>query len=231
MRNINKIFMSAAACLLLFASLLAVTACVGETEGAISEQTTQDETTATVTDTEINYDEVNVAEHVGSVTYTGHKVMLESEDASKEDALWKAILATAQISSYPEDKVEYFFRQTKEAYMYLVNGNEEDYELLLKNRGTDEAKLREEARELVKKDLVYYYIVRRENISLTETEKSELFDKYVDKYVTAYGYNRDYVVGNMTGIIYDSMLYDKTMEYLIKNNTFEVAAESSETAE
>jgi FKBP-type peptidyl-prolyl cis-trans isomerase (trigger factor) len=112
--------------------------------------------------------------------------------------------------------------------MYLVNGNEEDYELLLKNRGTDEAKLREEAREMVKKDLVYYYIVRNENITVTDAEKAELFEKYVEKYVTAYGYNRDYVVGNMTGIIYDSMLYDKTMEFLINNNIFEVAVESSE---
>lgn len=229
MKNIYKIFMSAAAIMLLIAIALSVSACVGNTEGETTEQATQSETTEVVTDTEINYDAVDVDEHVEFVIYMGLAVTLESEDSDKEDALWKEILATAKISSYPEDKVEYFFRQTKEAYMYLVNGNEEDYELLLKNRGTDEAKLREEARELVKKDLVYYYIVRRENISVTEEEKTALFDKYVEKYVTAYGYNREYVVENMTQIIYDSMLYDKTMEYLIKNNTFTVAPESAET--
>lgn len=228
MKKVYRIFISAMAALILLATLLAVSSCVGDTGSETEEETTQTETTETVTETEINYDAVDVKEHVTSVTYKGHKITLESEDSSKEDALWRAILATANISSYPEDKVEYFFRQTKQAYMYLVNGNEEDYELLLKNRGTDEAKLREEAREMVKKDLVYYYIVRNENITVTDAEKAELFEKYVEKYVTAYGYNRDYVVGNMTGIIYDSMLYDKTMEFLINNNTFEVAVESSE---
>ena len=173
-------------------------------------------------ETALNYDNVKVEDHVSFVEYKQLSITLKSANASKEEALWNAILETAVITSYPEDKVEYFFNQTKKAYMYIVNGNEDDYLLLLKNRGTDENKMRDEARELVKKDLVYYYIVRKENIVLTAEEKAQLFDKYVEEYVQAYRYNREYVIGNMTEFIYESMLYDKTMEILLEKNTFSV---------
>ncbi|MBO7310851.1 MAG: hypothetical protein J6U86_05600 [Clostridia bacterium] len=173
-------------------------------------------------ETALNYDNVKVEDYVSFVEYEQLSISLDSANASKEEALWNAILENAVISSYPEDKVDYFFNQTKKAYMYIVNGNEEDYKLLLKNRGTDEIKMRDEAKELVKKDLVYYYIVRKENIVLTAEEKTQLFDKYVDEYVNAYRYNREYVIGNMTEFIYESMLYDKTMELLLEKNTFTV---------
>ena len=76
----------------------------------------------------------------------------------------------------------------------------------------------EEAKALTKSDLVYSAIVKLENISISESEKERLFDKYVEKYVSVYGYNAEYVKKNMADEIYDSMLYDKTTEFLIKNN-------------
>ena len=75
---------------------------------------------------------------------------------------------------------------------------------------------------MVRKDIVYRYIVECEGISVTDEERTALFDRYVDKYVSDYGYHREYVLTNMTEMIHDSMLYDKTMEFLIANNEFAV---------
>lgn len=171
-------------------------------------------------ETDINYSDVDISEYIGEVTYKGLTVQLESESASKEEALWSAILDSAEIKSYPEDKVNYYFEQEKASYMYLVNGDEDGYEMLLKVRGISEEDMMADAREMVAKDLIYRLVVQTEGIALTDEEKDALFDKYVDKYVQDYGYGKNYVTANMPNIIYESMLYDKTMEYLILQNTF-----------
>ena len=78
-----------------------------------------------------------------------------------------------------------------------------------------------EAKEMAIDDVIYELVRRAENITLSEEEKESLFDKYVDKYVEDYGYTKSYVKKNMSELIYDSMLYDKTTEFLIKNNDFQ----------
>lgn len=171
-------------------------------------------------ETDIDYSDVDISEYIGEVTYKGLTVRLESANASKEEALWTAILENAEIISYPENKVNYYFEQEKASYMYLVNGDEDGYKTLLKVRGITEEDMMTDAREMVAKDLIYRLVVETEEIVLTDGEKEALFDKYVDKYVEDYGYGKNYVTANMPKIIYESMLYDKTMEYLILQNTF-----------
>lgn len=213
-----------------FAALVAL--CLAVCLASCNEGGTDSETTDTATDTEdteareLDYSDVDVYEYVKDVTYKGLSITLDKEDDDKQTLLWKEILNSSWISSYPEDKIEYYFLQTKEFYMHTVGYNEEDYLLLLKNRGTNEEEMREEARNMVAKDLLYRYIVDVEGIVITEEEKQELFDRYVGIYVAEYGYNEDYVLANMTDYIYESMLYDKTMELLLTSNTFTVAAES-----
>ena len=171
-------------------------------------------------ETDIDYTNTDISQYIGDVTYTGMTIRLDGEDASKEDALWAAILESAEIKAYPEDKVNYYFEQERASYMYLVSNDEKSYEALLKIRGITEDDMMADAREMVAKDLIYRLVVENEGIELTAEEKEALFDKYVDKYVKDYGYGKNYVTANMPDIIYDSMLYDKTMEYLIINNTF-----------
>ena len=179
--------------------------------------------------TEMSYADMDVSAYVKGVSYKGVKYTLDSEELSREQVLWDSLLKNAQVSGLPNDMVEYFFSQTKAAYMYLVDGDPEAYEMLLESRGTSEDKMREEAREMVRKDLVFWYIVQAEGISVTAEEKQTLFDKYVDKFVSDYGYSRAYVTENMADEIYEAMLYDKTLEYLFSVNTFEYV-KVSETA-
>lgn len=226
--SISKIFMSTAAFLLMTATLIGTSACddgIADNTDNVDGNTSD---TAEIT-TELNYDGILFSDYVSNVKYKGLDIVLEDENASEEEALWSEILSHVQITSYPEDKVDYYFNQTKAYYMFLVNDDEEDYKLLLKNHDTDEEKMREEARALVKKDIVFYYIVEQEGITVTDVEKKELFEKYVEKYRTDYKYDRDYIIANITNEIYASMLYDKTMEYLKQNNEFNISDKTENT--
>ena len=171
----------------------------------------------------LDYSKINIDDYVKSVSYKGLTLMLKSEDASREAAIWDELLRTAVIESYPEEAVNYYFAQTKDYYMFIANNDREAYELLLSSRNMTEEDMVAEARELVKKDLVYLYVTQKEGITVSDEEKAQLFDKYVAAYVSEYGYSAEYVKANMTELIYDSMLYDKTLEFLILNNTFAVA--------
>ena len=212
----GRIFISAAAITLAISSFLSFAACndVGGS-GTGTNVSTQSVEQSRVTDTELSYDDIDATRYVKSVKYKGLEITAEKNSGTNEELLWAAILETAEMHSYPEDKVEYFFNQMKISYMYLVDYDEEAYKMLLNNRNTTEEDMRNEARKMVKKDLVYRYIVTVEDLSISDSEKKSLFEKYVDKYVNDYGYTREYVKLNMSELIYDSMLYDKTMEMLL----------------
>jgi len=223
MRN-KKYFLNILGAVLAFCCVFGFTAC---DDNAVDTDTeTEDAQTEDTEKQTLDYSDVVASEYVKDVTYKGFEIELDNENADKEAVLWADILNSAWIPAYPEGKIEYYFEQTKEYYMHTVGYDEDDYLLLLKNRGINEEMMREEAREMVAKDLVYRYIVAAETIEITDGEKQELFEKYVDVYVSDYGYNEEYVLANMTEYIYDSMLYDKTMEFLMMNNTFTVVKES-----
>ena len=158
--------------------------------------------------------------------YTGLEITLGGEDSSKSEAVWSYVLERAEVVSYPEAQVEYYAEQTRARYRYYAKQNGMDYGKVLDIVGITEEDILSDAKHMVKGDLVYRYIVKDAEIALTDTEKSELYDKYVDKYVSDFGYNRTYVTTYLTDHIYDSMLYDKTMEYLVLNNSFVVGGET-----
>ena len=79
---------------------------------------------------------------------------------------------------------------------------------------------RKDAKSLVKKDLIFELIRKKEGITLTDEEKNAFFDKYVKKYAESYKYSEEYVRAELSELVYDSMLYDKTVEFLIIHNSF-----------
>ena len=176
------------------------------------------------TETRAAYTPEQVLSCVRLDTYTGLSVMLETADSQKGEAIWQAVLVRAEILSYPEEQVEYYAKQSRASYRYLAEKAGVSYEELLRELGVSEEAILAEARDMVKGDLVYRYIVQDAGIALTESEKATLFDRYADKYVSDYGYTKEYVSENLREHVYDSMLYDKTMQYLIDRNTFTVSA-------
>ncbi len=227
--NVRRIFVGSACAVLALSMLFCAVACdgedaVGTTEA--SESTSSAETTEAMT--EINYDGIKASEYIKHILYKDMTVYLKNESDSKEKAFWDSI--HVEMLKYPEEKVDYYFEQTKASYMYIVNNNEEDYLLLLKNRGTDEQKMRENAQRMVVEDLAYRYIIEKEDIVLTDEEKEQNFDKYVEKFAYEFRKPDAYIIAELSDHVYEAMLYDKTMEWLLANNTFEVVPDTAETS-
>ena len=172
------------------------------------------------------YNTDRIEEYVRLDRYTELSIPLSSEDASRSEALWDALLARAEILSLPEEQVNYYAEQSKTAYRHYAEEHDLDYPDVLAHFETSEERILAEAQQMVKGDLVYHYILADTGLSLTKEEKENLFDRYATKFADDYGYTKDYVTEQMAELVYDAMLYDKTTQYLMDRNTFEVAAET-----
>ena len=169
------------------------------------------------------YDTENISEYVRVDTYTDLSIVLEREDSPKGDAIWSAILERAEVLSYPEEAVDYYAEQERQACRYYAKQQDLSYEAAMEQLGLSEQTMEEKAKAMVKEDLVYEYIREDAGIALTENEKSGLFDRYALAFAEQYGYAVSKVKESMADFVYESMLYDKTMEYLIVHNTFTVS--------
>lgn len=149
--------------------------------------------------------------------YKGLQITLGQR--TKGEAVWQTLSERAEVKSYPEQHVYYYVEQLRAQYEYYAERAGISYEEILEQLGINEGDILREAKELTKGDILFAIVVKKEGITLSDTEKQTLFDKYVEKYVSEYGYTESYVKENMTDRIYDSMLYDKVTEFLIINNT------------
>ncbi|MBR2354068.1 MAG: hypothetical protein IKA76_06185 [Clostridia bacterium] len=168
--------------------------------------------------TGVDYDETRLADYLAPVTYEGLIVRCQSPQETKSEAILRTLLAAATVKAYPEGSVEYYEGQLRAEYRYLAEREELTYEALLEIRGITEDDLHKEAKAMVKSDLVLLYIRKHADISLSEAEKTAFYDRYADRYVERFGYDRAYVDTHLREEIFDSMLFDKTMEYLLLHN-------------
>ena len=151
-----------------------------------------------------------------------YKLMtLKQGSSSKGEVVWAAVKKNATVKDYPEQQVSYYVSQIKAQYAYYAEEAGISYKEMLREVGATDESIRSEAESMATDDVIYELVRRDADITLREDEKSKFFEKYVEKYVEDYGYSREYVVENMTDEIYDSMLYDKTTEFLIAYNYFE----------
>ena len=139
---------------------------------------------------------------------------------NKEEALLSHIDANSSIKKYPAGTVGYYFEQLKKQYRYYAEEADMRYEAMLDELGEDNVTMKAEAKRLVKNDLIFELIRKKEGITLTDAEKTQFFDKYVQKYAERYKYSEEYVREELSSLVYDSMLYDKTVEFLILHNSF-----------
>jgi FKBP-type peptidyl-prolyl cis-trans isomerase (trigger factor) len=139
---------------------------------------------------------------------------------TKEAALLSYIDKNSSIKKYPTGAVDYYFEQLKAQYRYYADEADMRYEAMLDELGEDNVTMKAEARRLVKNDLIFELIRKKEGITLTDEEKTAFFDRYVKKYAESYKYSEEYVREELSSLVYDSMLYDKTVEFLIIHNSF-----------
>ena len=165
----------------------------------------------------LSTDELNSFVELGEYTLMN----LEQGSSSKGEVVWAAVKKNATVKSYPEQQVSYYVSQLEAQYAYYAEEAGISYKEMLSEVGATEESIRSEAESMAIDDIIYELVRRDAKITLRSDEKSKFFEKYVEKYVEDYGYSREYVVENMTDEIYDSMLYDKTTEFLIAYNYFE----------
>lgn len=199
------------------AFLMAILLCCAVLFSSCERLEEHNEPAATTADLEpVDMASLELSEYVTLGEYTGMTVeYFEEED--KDDLLWSRVLANATLIKYPDQQVDYYFNQRKSQYIHMAEKLDSTYEETLTRFGQSEEKFLDEARELAFGDLVLYSIIKAEKIELTDEDKSNNFDKYITKY-TDIGYTEEYIRQNLKEQIYDTMLYDKTMEKLILLN-------------
>lgn len=157
-------------------------------------------------------------ERVNICKYKGVEITLGSK--SRGEAVMAYLEKNSSIKDYPDGAVNYYADQLKAQYEYYAKQAGMKYEELLDQLSEDNFTMQAEAKALVKKDMILELIRKREGITLTDEEKSEFLDKYVSKYAEEYKYSEEYVREELYDLVYDLMLNDKTIEFLIVNNSF-----------
>ena len=147
-------------------------------------------------------------------------LVIELNGKSKADAIVERIMADSDVKQYPEGATDYYAEQIKKQYKYYADEAGMTYEQMLNELGETDVTITQEAQGLVKKDMLFALIQAREGISISDGEKSLYFERYVSIYAERYGYTEEYVKTELSDLVYASMLYDKTVEFLIVNNTF-----------
>lgn len=171
------------------------------------------------------YSEDNIESFVKLGEYKNMTINVREVTSPVDVALWDKIVANAEVLVYPEDALVYYKSQIERSYSFLAENGDMSYDELLSSLGVTEEDILVEAKEYIKSDLVKIALVKAESLHLSDDEKKRLFDKYSDKFVTTYGYTHEYIRENLEDEIYDTMQYDKMMEFLMLNNTIITSTE------
>lgn len=115
-----------------------------------------------------------------------YRVQLETSKAQQVknqlyvDA-WSQVVEGATIHQYPTEQVEFIYQQNVVYYTSIASlyyGLE--YEAYLAQNNKTDAGVYEEARNYVKEDMIFYAILKAENITLSDEEYTEKLDYYAD---------------------------------------------------
>lgn len=133
----------------------------------------------------------------------------EAANMERYQIMWEAILANATIHQIPEEQVMFYYTSDRSYYESVAEGYGYTYEEYLKACGVTDANIKEMGETVVREELVFYSIVKAENISLTEADYEEGLAKYAemndmttDELEAQYG--REYIESN---ILWDKVIY------------------------
>ena len=145
-----------------------------------------------------------LAKHEGADAVEKYRAYLKAELVRKneeelrsiqEEAMWYHYNEVAKVTSYPEDAVLAIYNKNLEELKLVWESYKEDYPdfdefarayLSLTADSDWQAKLKDDAKSEVKEKLIFYYIVRKENLLPSEEKYKELFDSIFDEFVVYY---------------------------------------------
>ena len=171
-------------------------------------------------DEPIDVSALELSEYVELGNYKNMTVSYDPAKTSRGDAAWAELLRISEIKKYPDRQVAYYFYQKRASYEHMAKAGGVTYEEILESLGVTEETILAESRALTAEDLVFAALVEAEGIVITDEDKSAHYQKYVELFVSQYGYSEEYVLKYLEEEIYETMLYDKTLERLISFTEF-----------
>ena len=166
--------------------------------------------------------EYELAELSDAVDLPEYKELTVTQNTGegRGDAIWRAVLEGSKVTEFPSPFLSYYESQTLTKYKLLADKADMSYTELLEALGLAEEDVKNEAKDLAKAELVAMAIIEKESIRLTDEEIDRLFDRYAQKIAEELGKDVSYVKENLSDEVYDTMLRDKMIEFLITQNTF-----------
>ena len=141
------------------------------------------------------------------------------DGTDEQDVIKNHLKSESKLKKLPDGAVDYYLEQLEAEYKYYAKEAGMKYDELLKQLALTQKDLEEEAKALAFEDVIFAIIQKKENITVTDSDKEKYFDRYVTRYAEIHKYSEEHVRANLKDEVYQTMLYDKTMEYLIINNT------------
>ena len=175
-------------------------------------------------------DNVDIADHPEvEATYLSDAVRLpeykgltiaQKSGESRGDAVWRVVLEGSEVVEFPPSFLSYYDSQTVTKYKIIASDANMSYAELLEALGLTEEDVKNEAKSLATSELVTMAVIEKEALSLTDEEIERLFDKYAEKIASEIGKDVSHVKESLVDEVYDTMLRDKMIEFLITQNTF-----------
>lgn len=140
-----------------------------------------------------------------------------SHEISKYQTMWQKILDSAEVKELPNDQVMYYYTSQRSMYEAYAAQYGMTYDELLTQLGGTDAELMEYVKYQVEEELVFYSIVKAENVEVTDED----YANGVIEYAAAEGLSESALVERYgEEAIRDAVLWDKLMVYLASLNTF-----------
>lgn len=148
-------------------------------------------------------------------------ILQEESDAEYEitrfQTMWQVILDNAKIINLPESQVMYYYTSQRSMYEAYAAQYGYTYEEFLAEAGVDDSYIVEMVEARVKEEVVFYSVVKAENIEVTQEDYANGILQYAEEQGMSESalveqYGEDY--------IRECVLWDKLMVYLASQNTF-----------
>ncbi len=168
----------------------------------------------------IEIDELPISEYVTLCEYKGLTFEYLPAQEEPSEIIWEKIYFESTIHKYPEQQVEYYIDQIRAQYIYVAQERGDTFQNVIDSLGVTDATMLKEAQFKTAADLIRRAVIEAEGIELTEEDKTNHADKYIERCAKDYGYTEEYIRENLMDEIYDIMLEEKMMEKLVLLNTF-----------
>lgn len=141
----------------------------------------------------------------------------EKANMTRYQILWEAVMANATVHSLPEQQVMFYYTSDRSYYESVAEEYGYTYEEYLEACGATDADVMKMVEDSIREEIIFYAIVKAENIRITEEEYTEAAEGYaategvtIEELEATYGY--DYIA--------EAVLWDKVIYTLFGLTTF-----------